>query len=48
MKEIIENPSRHGYTSRASRLLAKNVTYQEEHFPFEPQNSYKTPQIFKN
>lgn len=48
MKEIIENPTRHGYTSRVSRLLAKNVNYSEEYFTFEPQNSYKLPQILKN
>ncbi|NQV75479.1 MAG: lytic transglycosylase domain-containing protein [Bacteroidetes bacterium] len=48
MKEIIENPTRHGYNGRASRLLAKNVIYKEENFPFETQNSYKSPQIFKN
>lgn len=48
MKEIIENPTRHGYNSRASKLLAKNVYYAEEYFTFEPQNSYKMPQIFKN
>ena len=48
MKEIIENPTRHGYTGRASRLLAKNVIYKEDNFPFETQNSYSTPQILKN
>ena len=48
MKEIIENPTRHGYTGRASRLLAKNVICKEDNFPFETQNSYSTPQILKN
>jgi len=48
MKEIIENPTRHGYNSRASKLLAKNGYYAQEYFTFEPKNSYKLPQIFKN
>ena len=48
MKEIIENPTRHGYTGRASRLLAKNVIYKEDNFPFETQNNYNRPQILKN
>ena len=48
MKEIIENPTRHGYTSRVSRLLAKNAHSEEEHFPFEAKRSFKSPQILKN
>ena len=48
MKEIIENPTRHGYTSRVSRLLAKNANSEEEHFPFEAKKDYKSPKIFKN
>ena len=48
MKEIIENPTRHGYTSRVSRLLAKAETSDDQNFPFEAGNIYKSPQILKN
>ena len=34
MKEIIENPTRYGYTSKVSRLLAKGVTPQQPNFPY--------------
>lgn len=34
MKEIIENPTRYGYTNRASRLLAKVKTRQQPNFPY--------------
>jgi membrane-bound lytic murein transglycosylase D len=48
MKEIIENPTRHGYTSRVSRLLAKAETSDEQNFPFEAGKTFKSPQILKN
>lgn len=35
MKEIIENPTRYGYTSRISRLLAKNTPAPPPNFPYE-------------
>ena len=34
MKEIIENPTRYGYTSRASGLLAKVKTHSQPNFPY--------------
>ena len=34
MKEIIENPTRYGYTSKVSRLLAQSNTHQQSSFPF--------------
>lgn len=34
MKEIIENPTRYGYTSRVSRLLAKGDTPHQPTFPY--------------
>lgn len=34
MKEIIENPTRHGYTSRINRLLAKTETRRQPAFPY--------------
>ncbi len=34
MKEIIENPTRYGYTSRVNRLLAKSETRQQPAFPY--------------
>jgi len=33
MKEIIENPTRYGYTSRSSKLMAKAKIPQQPHFP---------------
>lgn len=34
MKEIIENPTRYGYTNKASRLLAKADTKKQPSFPY--------------
>lgn len=34
MKEIIENPTRYGYTSRVSRLLAKSTPAPKPNFPY--------------
>ncbi len=34
MKEIIENPTRYGYTNKASRLLAKADTKKQPAFPY--------------
>lgn len=48
MKEIIENPTRYGYTSRVSRLLAKDNSPVEMDFPFEGTNRSATPQILRN
>lgn len=48
MKEIIENPTRHGYTSRVSRLLAKATGSDEQYFPFESKKIMKSPQVLRN
>ncbi len=34
MKEIIENPTRYGYTSKVSKLLAKSNTEPHHNFPY--------------
>ncbi len=34
MKEIIENPTRYGYTNKMSRMLAKSNTPQQPVFPY--------------
>lgn len=34
MKEIIENPTRYGYNSKVSRILAKGPTVQQPAFPY--------------
>lgn len=48
MKEIIENPTRYGYTSKVNRLLAKDNTQAEMDFPFEAGNRSLSPQILRN
>ena len=48
MKEIIENPTRHGYTSRVSRLLAMNANSEEEYFLFAAKKNFMSPQILRN
>lgn len=48
MKEIIENPTRYGYTSKVSRLLAKDNSPAEPDFPFEAENRSLSPQILRN
>ncbi len=35
MKEIIENPTRYGYTSKISSLLAKTTPARQPNFPYE-------------
>jgi len=48
MKEIIENPTRHGYKSRVTILLAQVKKKPENHFPFEAGKASITPQILIN
>lgn len=48
MKEIIENPTRYGYTSKVSRLLAKSTPAPQNKLPFEPGNTFTAPQILRN
>lgn len=48
VKEIIENPRRHGYTSRVSTLLAQENTKPEIQFLFEVGMASKTPHILIN
>jgi hypothetical protein len=48
VKEIIENPRRHGYTSKVSTLLAHEDTKSEQKFPFEVGMASTTPQILIN
>lgn len=48
MKEIIENPTRHGYKSRVTILLAQVNKSPENHFPFEAAMAPKKPQILIN
>jgi membrane-bound lytic murein transglycosylase D len=50
MKEIIENPTRYGYTSKVSRLLAKNTLHPEMEFPYrmKAQNQEEGLQILIN
>ena len=48
VKEIIENPRRHGYTSKVSTLLAQENTKPEKQFPFEDGMASNTPQILIN
>ncbi len=51
MKEIIENPTRYGYTSKSSRLLAKANTARPQNFPYDGKpvkHIVKTPEILRN
>ena len=48
MKEIIENPTRYGYTSKVSQLLAKDNSPVEPDFLFEAENRSLSPQILRN
>lgn len=48
MKEIIENPTRHGYTSRVNTVLAQVDNKPENQFPFEVRKAPKIPQILIN
>jgi hypothetical protein len=48
VKEIIENPTRHGYTSRVSTLLAQENTKLQKQFLFEGVMASTTPQILIN
>jgi membrane-bound lytic murein transglycosylase MltF len=48
MKEIIENPTRYGYTSRVSTILAQVKKKPENHFPFEGIKAPESPQVLVN
>lgn len=48
MKEIIENPTRHGFTNRADIVLAQLNNSAEPYFPFEMRIAPKTPQVLLN
>lgn len=48
MKEIIENPTRYGYSNKVNGLLAKENAPVEMDFPFEGISSNASPQILRN
>ncbi len=48
MKEIIENPTRYGYSNKVNGLLAKENAPVEMDFPFEGISRSASPQILRN
>lgn len=51
MKEIIENPTRYGYASKVSRLLAKASIVSPQNFPYDVKavnHIVKIPEILRN
>jgi membrane-bound lytic murein transglycosylase D len=49
MKEIIENPARHGYKSKVNRLMANaGTTSEEKYFSFEANNNFGFSHILRN
>lgn len=48
MKEIIENPTRYGYTSKVSRLLAKTTPAEEPNFRYDFGQPFKNSGMLIN